>query len=136
MQEVKTTADRLAAFSDAVFAVIVIIMVLELKVPDVSRFSALSPLWSPPADRQGLIRSVRFDLGHRLKSVKFVPLNHGEKLEYSKRGVVFRPSLPPVARLIATYEGSGPLQRLTTSYLVGVQGEHYYITLASPASQH
>jgi hypothetical protein len=88
------------------------------------------------ADRQGFIRSVRFDLGHRLKSVEFVPLNRGEKLEYSKGGVVFRPSLPPVGRLVATYEGSGTLQRLSTSYLVGVKDGHYYITLASPASQH
>jgi hypothetical protein len=77
------------------------------------------------ADREGFIRSVRFDLGHRLRSVKFVPLDRGEKLEYSKGGVVIRPSLPPVGRLVATYEGSGTLQRLTTSYLVGVKD---YIT--------
>jgi hypothetical protein len=88
------------------------------------------------ADRQGFIRSVRFDLGHRLKSVEFVPLNRGEKLEYSKRGVVFRPSLPPVGRLMATYEGSGTTRRFSTSYLVGVKDGHYYITLASPALKH
>jgi uncharacterized membrane protein len=41
----KITADRLAAFSDAVFAVIVTIMVLELKAPDQPTFSALGPLW-------------------------------------------------------------------------------------------
>ena len=34
MREEKATADRLAAFSDAVFAVIVTVMVLELKAPD------------------------------------------------------------------------------------------------------
>jgi uncharacterized membrane protein len=34
MREEKVTADRLAAFSDAVFAVIVTIMVLELKAPE------------------------------------------------------------------------------------------------------
>ncbi len=33
MREPQTTADRLAAYSDAVFAVIVTIMVLELKAP-------------------------------------------------------------------------------------------------------
>jgi uncharacterized membrane protein len=46
MREEKTTADRLAAYSDAVFAVIVTIMVLEIKAPDRPAFSALLPLWS------------------------------------------------------------------------------------------
>jgi uncharacterized membrane protein len=45
MREERITADRLAAFSDAVFAVIVTIMVLELKAPDQPAFSALGPLW-------------------------------------------------------------------------------------------
>jgi len=45
MPEEKTTADRLAAYSDAVFAVIVTIMVLELRAPDQPAFSALRPLW-------------------------------------------------------------------------------------------
>src|SRR5689334_15601227 len=45
MRQEKLTADRLAAFSDAVFAVIVTIMVLELKAPEEPSFSALWPLW-------------------------------------------------------------------------------------------
>jgi TMEM175 potassium channel family protein len=45
MLEEKITADRLAAFSDAVFAVIVTIMVLELKPPVESAFSYLWDLW-------------------------------------------------------------------------------------------
>ena len=45
MGEERITADRLAAFSDAVFAVIVTIMVLELKAPEEPAFSALLPLW-------------------------------------------------------------------------------------------
>jgi uncharacterized membrane protein len=44
-REQKTTADRLTGYSDAVFAVIVTIMVLELKAPDQPAFSALWPLW-------------------------------------------------------------------------------------------
>jgi uncharacterized membrane protein len=45
MREEKITADRMAAFSDAVFAVIVTVMVLELKATDQATFSALWPLW-------------------------------------------------------------------------------------------
>src|SRR5262245_47718711 len=45
MSEERPTADRLATFSDAVFAVIVTVMVLELRAPDEAAFSALWPLW-------------------------------------------------------------------------------------------
>jgi len=45
MREERITADRLAGYSDAVFAVIVTIMVLELEAPDDQAFSALWPLW-------------------------------------------------------------------------------------------
>jgi uncharacterized membrane protein len=45
MREAMATAERLAAFSDAVIAVIMTIMVLELKAPDQPPFSALFPLW-------------------------------------------------------------------------------------------
>ena len=39
------TADRVTAFTDGVFAVIVTVMVLELKAPAQPVFSALWPLW-------------------------------------------------------------------------------------------
>src|ERR1700756_4495586 len=45
MGEEKEAADRLAAYSDAVFAGIVTIMVLELKAPDQAAFSTLWTLW-------------------------------------------------------------------------------------------
>ena len=45
MREEKEKAHRLAAYSDAVFAVIVTIMVLELRAPDQPTFSALWALW-------------------------------------------------------------------------------------------
>jgi uncharacterized membrane protein len=46
MREERETADRLAAYSDAVFAVIVTIMVLELRAPDQGH-CPLSGLYGP-----------------------------------------------------------------------------------------
>ena len=45
MREERLTADRLIGYSDAVFAVSVTVMVLELRAPDEAAFSALWPLW-------------------------------------------------------------------------------------------
>ncbi|MCC8400900.1 TMEM175 family protein [Paraburkholderia sp. MMS20-SJTN17] len=45
MREVKVNAERLTAFSDAVFAVIVTIMVLEIKAPERPELPDLLPLW-------------------------------------------------------------------------------------------
>ncbi|MEI9979566.1 MAG: TMEM175 family protein [Edaphobacter sp.] len=45
MSERKTSVERLGAFSDGVFAVIITIMVLDLKPPDHPAFAALLPLW-------------------------------------------------------------------------------------------
>ena len=41
----RPTPERLGAFSDGVFAVIITIMVLELKPPREPSFAALLPLW-------------------------------------------------------------------------------------------
>jgi uncharacterized membrane protein len=45
MRERRMSADRLGAFSDAVIAVIITIMVLELRPPEEASFAALLPLW-------------------------------------------------------------------------------------------
>src|SRR5262245_59043074 len=45
MRESKETVHRLSGYSDAFFAVIVTIMVLELKAPEAPAFSALWALW-------------------------------------------------------------------------------------------
>jgi len=45
MSHSRTTSDRLATFSDAVFAVIITIMVLDLKPPAEPTLRALVPLW-------------------------------------------------------------------------------------------
>jgi uncharacterized membrane protein len=45
MPQRRATVERLGAFSDGVFAVIITIMVLDLKPPDHPTFAALIPLW-------------------------------------------------------------------------------------------
>ena len=45
MQESRMSVDRLGLFSDAVIAVIITVMVLELKPPEGSRLADLLPLW-------------------------------------------------------------------------------------------
>src|SRR6266850_6745033 len=45
MAEQKATPERLGAFSDGVFAVIITIMVLDLRPPSEATLAALLPLW-------------------------------------------------------------------------------------------
>src|SRR5262245_54719998 len=45
MAQRRPTTERLSSFSDGVFAVIITIMVLELKPPKHPTFAALRPLW-------------------------------------------------------------------------------------------
>jgi uncharacterized membrane protein len=45
MPQRKVTIERVATFSDGVFAVIITIMVLDLKLPEHPTFAALLPLW-------------------------------------------------------------------------------------------
>jgi uncharacterized membrane protein len=45
MPQVRATVERLATFSDGVFAVLITIMVLELKPPEQPTFAAFLPLW-------------------------------------------------------------------------------------------
>ena len=80
MPQRKATIERLAAFSDAVFAVIITIMVLELRPPEHPTFAALLPLW--PTALSYLV-SYTF--------IAIVWLNHHHLLRFTEH---------PTARLI------------------------------------
>ena len=45
MPDLRSTADRLTMFSDAVFAVLITVLVLDLRPPEVPTFYALLLLW-------------------------------------------------------------------------------------------
>jgi hypothetical protein len=83
-------------------------------------------------ERDAFNRSLSSDLQYRLKKAGFVELDKNQTLEYTLGGTVFRPTLPAVGRLVATYEDQGAAKNLSTTYLVGVKDNRYYITLASP----
>jgi uncharacterized membrane protein len=72
MPQRRATVERLEAFSDAVFAVIITIMVLELKPPEHPTFTALSPLWPT-----GLSYAVSYQF------IAIVWMNHHHLLRFT-----------------------------------------------------
>jgi hypothetical protein len=83
-------------------------------------------------ERDGFFRLLGNDLRYRLQNVKFVPLDPSVKLEYTLGGVTYKPALPPIGRMVASYEDQDNVKHPSTSYLVGVKDGKYYIDLATP----
>ena len=84
-------------------------------------------------ERSGFLRSLRNDLKYRLKKVELVALDPHTGMDYTFKGITFRAALPPIGRMVATYEGQGNVKDFTTSYLIGEKDGRYYIDLAVPA---
>jgi hypothetical protein len=85
-------------------------------------------------ERDTFVRSMQKDLKFKLKNVEVASLGDTKALEYTLDGTIYRPTLAPIARLVATYEGTADMQNVFTSYLVGVKDNRYFITLASRVS--
>src|ERR1700748_363868 len=96
MDQQKVPSDRLGAFSDAVIAVIITIMVLELKVPESRTFGALVTLW-PIAISYAvsflLIAIIWINHHHLLRFVTHVT----QRLIWVNFGHLFAVSLVPFA---------------------------------------
>lgn len=109
MGEEKITAHRLAAFSDAVFAVIVTVMVLELSAPDQPAFSALWPLW-PTA--------ISYAVSYLF--IAIIWINHHYLMRFVS-GIdldQLRPSLPGVAAALCDRMGCAhPARAVSRSFL-------------------
>src|SRR5215469_1541277 len=73
MAQRKATLERLSAFSDGVFSVIITIMVLELKPPEHPSLAALLPLWPT-----GLSYMVSYVF------ITIVWVNHHHVLQYAE----------------------------------------------------
>ena len=83
-------------------------------------------------DRDSFSRSVDYDLQFKIKKIEMAPLDKNRTLEYTTEGTTYRPTLEPVGQLVVSYESQDSIKNLSTSYLVGVKDNRYYIVLASP----
>jgi uncharacterized membrane protein len=72
MPQRKATIERLAVFSDGVFAVIITIMVLDLRPPEHPTFAALLPLWPTALSYAATTRLIWINFAH-LFMVSLVP---------------------------------------------------------------
>jgi hypothetical protein len=80
-------------------------------------------------ERSGFFHSLRNDLNYRLKKVELVALDPNTSMEYMLEGTTFRPALPPIGRMVATYEGQGNVKYFSASYFIGTKDDRYYIDL-------
>jgi hypothetical protein len=82
---------------------------------------------------QTMERSIAADFGRVIERITFQPLAT-ETLEYTRRGVTYRPTLRPIGRLQVEFRpqpGKGPEVR-SSSYLVGVKDGIYFLLTAAP----
>jgi hypothetical protein len=100
--------------------------------PDIERLV----FWGGAAQelRRSTERHIADDFPLTIARVTIRPLATDERLEYTKDGVTYRPTLRPVGRLTVEFvAGSGAAGGVTsTTYLVGVSDGVYFIVSAEP----
>ena len=84
--------------------------------------------------RRSTERHIADDFPMRIARVTVQPLAPDERLEYTRDGVTYRPTLRPVGRLTVEFvPGGGAAGGVTaTSYLVGVKDGVYCLLSAEP----
>jgi len=75
---------------------------------------------------------VDYDLRFKIKKIELIRLDKNQILEYTREGTAYRPTLEPVGQLVVSYESQDSIKNLSTSYLVDVKDNRYYIVWASP----
>ena len=108
MNEQRTTADRLAAFCDAVMAVIITIMVLELEAPEGSTFESLLPLW-PTA--------IGYAVGYLFIAIIWVNYHHLLRFEREVLAQADLSMMPDKARRLARRRSFAALAILAAATL-------------------
>lgn len=93
--------------------------------------------WGTHADsaqRAMFDRDVADDFPLKVAQTSIVPLKPDAKLEYTVSGVIYRPTLPPIGRLVVSFETSGLSER-GTAFLVGqLDATHTCLVVAQPVS--
>ena len=101
-------------------------------IPDVARLV----FWGGASQdlRRSTERHIADDFPMRIARVTVRPLAPDERLEYTRDGVTYRPTLRPVGRLTVEFvPGVGTAGGVTaTSYLVGLKDGVYYLLSAEP----
>jgi hypothetical protein len=84
--------------------------------------------------RRSTERHIADDFRLTIARVTIQPLAADERLEYTKDGITYRPTLRPVGRLMVEFDPAGGAAGgvTSTTYLVGVRAGNYYIVSAEP----
>ena len=83
-------------------------------------------------DRLPIRRSVEADFANTIVDVRVEPMKDGQLLQYTLKGITYRPNLKPLGNLVVEFEKTGSaVQATSTSYLLGQKNGTYLIATAA-----